>query len=309
MRPILFIPVWAFALFGYYRSACLESNRIPLLEIPEGFLLLFLKISVFTLSVGAVNIFNQIADIKADEINDGFSVFLKSGLSRAVALGAGVFIAGISIAVPLFLKWQYVYLFSIAAIFIGVIYSFRPTYFTGRPVLDFLSNAIGFGLVAFGVGWVLGGEISVTLFKESLSYILLMCAGSISSTLPDIKGDKLGGKQTTAVLLGKRKAHVLATLFIIFAGLYSFVNSDSVALTAAIISLPVYLLYLLIEKESFMEATYKVGGGMLMVIAAVMYPLFVPFSIIALLLTVLYFRLRFKVTYPSLLPVKEINEN
>lgn len=304
-RPVLFVPVWGFSLLGFYKYHWLMNKTFPLFEMSKDFMSVLIKIMIFTFSVGAVNIINQISDIEADKANDGFSVFQKSGLSVLIASLSALFFSLISVLVPLILNWKLIHYFSIAAILIGLVYSLRPTYFTGRPFLDFITNALGFGAVAFAVGWVLaGGDISDFWFA-AIPYILLMCAGSISSTLPDIKGDKVGGKNTTAVFLGEFNAHVLATLFIVAAVIFSWFTKDFAALIAGGISLPFYLLFIINKTEFFKEATYKIGGSLLMLIVAIMYPLFIPFSIILFVATLVYFRLRFHVSYPSLIPVKE----
>lgn len=304
MRPILFVPVWGFALLGYYKAGYVETGKVPIWNVDNSFLYLLLKISVFSLSVGAVNIFNQIADKKADEINDGFSILNKIEISNKLAFVVASIIAAISILIPLYFKWDSIYIFSISAVLIGFVYSFPPTYFTGRPFVDFITNAIGFGIIAFGVGWTLNGQNFQSILIPSTPYFLMMCAGSISSTLPDIKGDLAGGKLTTAVLLGDKNANLLATFFICLTIVISVINKDFVSLAAGVISFPVYFIYAINKSELFREATYKVGGAMLMAIVALMYPLFIPFSVLLFVLTIIYFRLRFQVAYPSLLPIK-----
>lgn len=308
-RPILFVPVWAFSLLGFYKFNWIQSNSFPFLNCSENFLNILGKIMVFTLSVGAVNIFNQIADVETDEANDGFSVFQKTGLSVRNASFSAIFFVIVSIFIPLFFKWDNIYLFSLSALIIGLIYSFKPTYFTGRPFLDFISNALGFGVIAFAVGWKLAGGNSEFFIISCLPYVLLMCGGSISSTLPDIKGDKVGGKNTTAVFLGEFNAHLLATVFILSAAVFSWFIKDYASLIAAGGSIPFYLIFIFNRADIFREATYKIGGVMLMLVVAFMYPLFIPFSIILFAGTIVYFRLRFHVAYPSLLPIKEKYEN
>lgn len=226
-RPILFVPVWAFALLGYYRFSWHQSQVYPIWQYSESFLIILVKIMTFTLSVGAVNIFNQIADVEADEANDGFSVFQKSDLGIWVTIISAVIISLVSILIPFIFKWDNIYMFSIAAIVIGILYSFKPTYFTGKPIMDFVSNAVGFGVVAFVVGWTLAGGSTDLFIQSSMPYTFLMCAGSISSTLPDIKGDKVGGKLTTAVWLGENKSHLLATIFIVSALSVSIIFEDN----------------------------------------------------------------------------------
>lgn len=52
-----------------------------------------------------------------------------------------------------------------------------------------------------------------------------------------------------------------------------------------------------------MEASYKITGGIAMAVAGVVYPLFIPVAAAVFIATWLYFRLRYGVSYPSLIPV------
>jgi hypothetical protein len=53
-----------------------------------------------------------------------------------------------------------------------------------------------------------------------------------------------------------------------------------------------------------MESTYKVGGGLTMVCASLILPAILIIGTIVFISTRLYFRLRHRVHYPSLLPIK-----
>ena len=305
MRPILFIPVWGFAYIGFFSSVKTDSFFRTLFVQPENFLRSFILFSMFSLSVGAVNILNQIIDYEVDSKNEGFPLLVKSNISIKQASIFAAIISLLSIIIPIIMGDYFVAVGSFLAILIGLFYCLKPFYFTGRPFMDFVSNALGFGVVAFGVGWVVNGGGVDGFVKSSFAYFLLMSAGSISSTLPDIKGDRAEGKITTAVFFGINRAHLIATLLIVLALIYSFTISDMLAVTSAVVSLPIYLLYILIKRESFMEATYKVGGGFLMVLIGLVYPYFLIPSIVVSLLTVIYFRVRFHVSYPSLMPTTE----
>jgi 4-hydroxybenzoate polyprenyltransferase len=195
-------------------------------------------------------------------------------------------------------------LLSAAALVVGVVYSCAPLRLSGRPILDFVSNAFGYGAIAFGVGWHLGGRglMELDFVLSAAPYLCLMAAGSISSTLPDIDGDRAERKNTTAVVLGIPAAHGIATLFLVAAALSALSQHDLVAWYCALLSLPVYGAYMVIRSQLLMEATYKIGGALCMVAVALFVPLFAALSVVTLTATWLYFRVRFNVRYPSLLP-------
>jgi 4-hydroxybenzoate polyprenyltransferase len=259
---------------------------------------------VFSCSVSFVYITNQLADIEADKKNGGLPLIASGIVSIKAAKITAWCAAIVSLAVPLFYFKYAIALLSLFSMAIGAVYSFRPLRLSGRPYFDFVTNALGFGVIAFGAGWVCGGGslVAPRYFISAIPYVLLMCAGSISSTLPDIAGDRIDNKMTTAVVLGKRRAHLLATVCIFAAAIAAGLNGDIVALVCSIVSLQLYLGFIIKPGRLFEEATYKVGGGVMMLIAAAILPIMIPVSLLLYFATSSYFRIRHKVKYPSLVP-------
>jgi 4-hydroxybenzoate polyprenyltransferase len=306
MRPILLVPVWGFSLFGYYRAKTESLKEITSLwnssSLPVCFLLF-----LFSLSVGAVYIFNQIADIEVDKKNGGLPLLASGILRNKEALIFAFILSGISIITPLFTDFKIISFLSLFALIIGLLYSFKPFYFSGRPICDFLSNALGYGVIAFGAGWICGGKtlLAMSFLYSALPYFLLMCAGSISSTLPDRAGDYTVQKNTTAVVFGNQKAHFIATFLLLNAAVASIIVGDPLALICSVAPFPFYLCYIFKPTEFFMESTYKIGGAMTMLCSGFIIPLLIPAGIIVFFVTWLYFRLRHGVSYPSLVMVRE----
>jgi 4-hydroxybenzoate polyprenyltransferase len=298
-RPVVVVPVWGFALFGY-RLSVGDTSFFD--QLPTS---VFLKIILFSFSVAAVYVANQIEDFDVDVDNGGFPLLIKSGITKKSSAVFALVLALISVVVPLFLGEVALAIFSGSALVIGYFYSFKPFYFTGRPFLDFLSNGLGYGLIAFLMGWSCGANVSLVAFSSSLPYLFMMFAGSISSTLPDLEGDATHNKKTTAVLFGKKKSHLLATLLLIVALILAIKEVDIVAILASAVSLPFYFTYIIWPKQIFEEMTYKVGGAASMIAIGFVYPLFIGVGALVAVATILYFRLVFGVSYPSLLPVSD----
>ncbi|HMA64628.1 MAG TPA: UbiA family prenyltransferase, partial [Chitinispirillaceae bacterium] len=290
LRPVILIPVWGFSIFGYYRAADINP-----LKLQDSWFtispLIYVAFLFFSLSVGVVYVMNQLADIDVDKKNGGLPL-IASGI---VSVKAAWILCGIctllTIILPLFTPFKLLSLFSALTILIGYVYSFRPFFFSGRLIVDFLSNATGYGVIAFGVGWYLGGRelFSGEFLRASLPYFLLMCAGSINSTIPDISGDQAEGKNTTAVRLGASRSHLLSTSILIIAGAAAMIQKDLLASFCVILSLPVYFLYIIKPKNIFMEATYKVGGALCMMCAFLVMPVFIPISLCVFFCTRIYF--------------------
>ncbi|MGA2507979.1 MAG: prenyltransferase [Chitinispirillaceae bacterium] len=303
LRPVVLIPVWGFSLFGYFKGTKGTIAGLPVVwRATDPMVLVW--IMIFSLSVGCVYVLNQIADIEVDKKNSGLPLLANGIVSRHAAYFISSLAALAAIGVPFFGGHPTIALFSIASIGTGALYSFRPCYFSGRPFSDFLTNAVGFGIIAFGAGWHLAGRklADPAFLSAATPYFLLMCAGAISSTIPDIKGDSEGGKCTTAVILGEKNAHYLATVFLCAAVLYSLVTGDRIASVCAVAAFPLYLLHAIHPRRIFAESTYKIGGVFCMAAASCIAPPFVLYGATVAAVTWMYFRFRHGVSYPSLIP-------
>jgi 4-hydroxybenzoate polyprenyltransferase len=307
-RPVLLIPVWGFSALGVLCAArpddslgIIESwHRISI----GGYGLLL----IFSLSVAAVYLLNQLADIEVDKKNGGMPLIARGIVSQQAAWWLTGLCGGVSILIPLMTHRYLISLAAITTLLLGYFYSFRPTRLSGRPIADFLSNAIGYGIIAFGVGWMVAGRspIDNLFIANALPYFFLMCGGSISSTLPDVEGDRLDAKNTTAVVFGILPAHILAMLFIIAAAVTGYLVDDHIAITCAGLSLPLYFAYLMTRKTVIMESTYKIGGALCMVAAFIALPFFILPACVVFFATWLYFRIRHGISYPSLQPPSNI---
>lgn len=303
-RPVLLVPVWGFALLGYRRGLVLGDSDVPVAAMSGEILAVFGLIAAFSISVACVHVLNQIADIDVDRDNEGFALLAQGGIGVATARWTAAVLAAGGVALTGVLRVELM-LFSIAALVLGAVYSFPPFRFSGRPFFDFLANAVGYGGIAFGAGWVLAGRglVSWEFPVASLPYVALMGGGSISSTLPDYPGDKARGKTTTAVLLGPRAAHMLALLLVAGAAGLGAGFGDRVVLLCSAGALPWYVVYTVYPRQVLMEATYKIGGALCMLVVAVSFPVFGMAAVAVFAVTWLYFRLRFNVWYPTLVPI------
>lgn len=303
-RPVLWIPVWGFCAFGYF-SGLVHNCDFSFSVAWSHQLPVFCRILVFSFSVGAVYVFNQMADRHVDEKNAGFPLLVKGNIPLWIAWSSVIVLALGSLCIPLFNNWKALSAFAAAALLLGVLYSVKPMFFTGRFLLDFLTNATGYGIVSFGVGWYLSGAelFSRSFAVYSVPYFFLMCAGSISSTIPDYEGDRKCGKNTTAVAIGTPQAHLMASCFLCASLGIALFTKNWVPVICAGLGMPFYIIFCFYKTQKTMEATYKIGGMISMVVAGMLFPLLIPASLITLVATVLYFRIRYHITYPSLIPV------
>lgn len=305
-RPVVLVSAWGFCALGF-RSAVRVGLQLGIIESArQATLFDYCAILIFSLSVAAVFVINQIADIDVDRKNGGMPLIAGGIVSVKQAWGVAGICATVSILVPIFFGARLLAAAAFITLVVGYLYSFKPLRFSGRPIADFICNAAGYGIIAFGVGWIVAGKcISSSFFVLSfLPYLLMMSGGSISSTLPDMAGDKEVGKTTTAVVLGILPAHTLALSFLLAAAFIAFYVNDSAALLCALVPVPLYILLYFRRTRAVMEATYKIGGALCVAVACASMPLLLPLAVIVFVATRLYFRMRHGVSYPSLVPVR-----
>ncbi|MCX7725650.1 MAG: UbiA family prenyltransferase [Chitinispirillaceae bacterium] len=161
-RPLVLVPVWSFCSLGFICAVFFsKENFIDLREVWR-FInpFVYIEIIIFSLSVASVYVMNQLADIEADKKNGGLPLIASGIVSEKEAKWI-IFFTAIIPFIFFAVSKDFVLLVAVVlTLFIGYIYSFRPFRFSGRPCLDFLSNAFGYGVIAFGVGYTLaGGEV------------------------------------------------------------------------------------------------------------------------------------------------------
>ncbi len=311
LRPLLLIPAWTMLLLGYYKgldgklagagSLPLVGN-IPIIWWPDRKILITLLL--YSLLMGAVYILNQLSDSRTDEINGKLYLVAGGYIKKSVLKVQIAVLLFISLAIALVqFSWIYVCLILLSAI-LGISYSVSPVRLKGRPILDLFSNACGFGLVAFAVGWVSSSPFSANLILKCLPYVICISAAFINTTIPDMKGDIQNGDITTGVFLGIRKSCIASTILLGTAPLISLFLEDYVCLTASILSLPFFIYMTVVNWDeqspnlSAITLATKVSLMVLSLLVAVLIPFYFLLLIITLLLMKVYYQMRFGISYP-----------
>jgi 4-hydroxybenzoate polyprenyltransferase len=295
LRPLILIPCWDFLLIGVYlavgRNGFTRQISIPLL--------------IYTFIMGGVYILNQIMDIETDTINK--KLFLLSG-GYVTKIGAYIEIFLIW-AVAIALSFRYHFCFVIVIIIslvMGVLYSVPPIKLKGMPILDTLSNGIGYGMVNFAVGWLIVRGFEPAMFWYFLPYFLSISAVFINTTIVDMEGDKIAGDITTAVLLREGASYVISTILMAGAICVSIARRDLVCLIPAALSFPlfVYTVVYYFAKQrvnrNFTIASFRVPGVLFTVMTVILCPWYAVFLIVLIWIMRIYYKARFGMTYPTL---------
>jgi len=296
LRPMILIPVWLFLLLGYHFAAesvsLSYSPWLPSCHLLATFL-------AFTGLVGGIYIMNQIADRISDARNRK-CFFVADGiisLGRAWVYIAILFLAALIVSV--LFSWEFRAII-VLSIVLGFLYNLRPFHFKGRAFLDILSNAVGNGLLNFGIGWALVAPLTAGsgMYLHSIPYMLAVAGVFTNTTVADMEGDIVAGEKTTAIFMGRRWSGLLALCFMLASALTALFLRDWFCLGASGLSLPFFLLALVRNKTGWFMISYKITTLIFALVACLLFWWFLPVLTACILATKWYYRVRFNLKYP-----------
>lgn len=307
LRPLLLIPVWTMLLLGYHMS--LSGNQslpsvagMNVIWRPDSRIILTLLL--YSLLMGAIYILNQIFDSHTDDINSKLHLVARGYVKKRV-LKIQIAILLLSSVILAILKFSNIYISLILlSIALGVLYSVPPIRLKGKPFLDLLANACGFGMVAFAVGWTCNSSFSVNIILRGLPYTMCIAAVFINTTIPDMKGDMQNGDKTTGIFLGVRRSCIISTALVATVPLIGFLLRDFICLAASALSLPlfIYMTILNRDEESPNFSAILLATKVSLLILSLLVTILVPFYFVLLVITLLmmkaYHKARFGVNYP-----------
>lgn len=297
LRPTLFIPLWSLMLAGYLRAAT-DGPLPPFILKPPAPLLL--GIAPLSMLMGFVHILNQIADVESDAANK--KLYLVAGgyvRMKFLVLEMALLMAGAWAAAWLAYRGDPLPPIILAAsAALGVIYSVRPIRLKGRPFLDLLANAFGYGVLAFGMGWLAAGRGAEGMWIGSIPYFLSVGSIFVNTTLPDLKGDLASGDRTIGAVLGMRGSMILSSALLGCALASGAALRDPIALGAVLISLPAHVKMVASRSVPSILAANKWGVLSLSIAVGIFAPVYLLWLAFIILMTRLYYKHRFGIKYP-----------
>ncbi len=294
LRPLILIPCWNFLLIGTY-----------LAQHERGFTPdILLGLVIYTALMGGVYILNQITDRETDRINKKLFLISEGYVSVRYAYIEMVLLW--IVAILLALKFSYLFLIFIGiSLLLGVFYSLPPVKLKGKPLLDTLSNALGYGMINFAVGWLLVRSFDMAMFIKFIPYFLSISAVFINTTVVDIEGDRKAGEKTTAILLGKQVSFICSTVLMAAAILTAYIMKDLVCLIPAALSFPLFVygaVYSLLKNEQNRKltiASFRLPGLLFTLVTVYLFPLYSIVLLAVFLGMRLYYKKRFRINYPT----------
>lgn len=287
LRPSLFLPLWIFFLLGAYFGKGEISLRAVVVFI------------LYTLLMGGIYILNQVVDRESDRRNE--KLFLLSEgfipLRNAYIEMGTLFV--LSILWSFFLG-KYVFIAFLVSLVLGVTYSLPPFETKGKPFLDIVWNASGYGLLAFIVGWLSVAEPSRSMLIFGIPYFFAVAAVFVNTTIPDMEGDRKEGKITTGVLLGKKNTLLLGVIFDLLAVVISCLLRDYICLIGAGLALPIFLFAYFKQTKKSILFSFRAIPLILAILVFIITPIIIPLFALVLVVQKYYYKSKFNINYPAI---------
>lgn len=292
LRPILLVPVWTMMLAGFHRS---QGDWAITLYLPGR---LWLALLLFSGVMGAAYIFNQLSDIETDRLNKKLFLVAEGYVNKKAIIIEAILLFGLSMAAAFgAYPPKFGAVIALSGL-LGLLYSVPPFKLKARPFLDMLANGFGYGLLAFAAGWLSAGGQPGEVWQDSLPYVLAVSAVYLNTTIPDYASDKATGNVTTGVFLGPKVTRWLALAMMSGSLALSVIHKDSLCLAASGLALPLFLIAGVSGSIRWTMFSYQAGSLVLVVLTAILYPIYLPVLLATYLALKYYHRWRFGMDYP-----------
>ena len=299
LRPTLMMPVWMFLFYGYFHGM---DGRIlhPIFPKSWAFWCIFVALTAIS---GSAYVVNQIVDIETDRINKKLFL-LPEGIipvkaAWLVVVGLSIFglVLGAFCGRLPFLLLLTIWIF-------GFLYSVRPFRFKGRPFIDLIWNALGYGLLTFALGfWAAKGSLA-GFFRLSVPFMLAVGATYAETTIPDIPGDLRDGAYTTGVILRPFATALLALGLMAASFAISLIVRVFTVSIASGLSLPGFLWAAMTNDPEQIDmrsrVAFRLAGVFFALVIGIHCPIYIAIGIVVYFGLKRYYKTRFGLDYPSL---------
>lgn len=254
---------------------------------------------LLVLVIASAFVINQVYDVESDKLNEKNFHIARGLVSRreAIVFSAALGIAALLVALTLPDPARGL---GIAGLALGVAYSVPPLRLKARPVADMLANGLGFGLLAFALGWLALLPWGQDLLLRAAPYTAAMCAIFLNTTISDEAGDRSAGDRTTCVVIGRSAASRAALALLGAAAALAILAGEAPAAVAAVASIPVFIA-VAVEPSGRVSvlASQFAGRALFLIVSAVVPPL-AAMGGLAYWAGKVYYSRRFGLDYPRM---------
>ena len=292
MRPTLFLPLWLLFLLGAHFADGSLTYRSSIIFI------------LYTLLMGGVYILNQIVDRESDKKNEKLYLLSLGIIPLKCAFIEMILLFIIPLGLS-FLFGKFILIYFLLSLLMGITYSIPPIEIKSRPFLDILWNGVGYGVLAFIVGWISFRAPTLWMWIHAIPYFLAVSAVFVNTTIPDIKGDRLESKITTGVFLGKKKTLLFGIILDVLAIIASCAIGDFICGVGAGLSLPIFIYAWARPTKKAILFSFRAIPTILAIEVFIISPIIIPLFLLILLIQKIYYKRKFNINYPSLFSGKD----
>lgn len=298
MRPTLFFPVWTVFWGGYHAKSIFDPGYGGQNAGAAHTAMLIVIAILLSLLMGAIFIFNQIADIETDKKNNKLFFIANDIIHKSEAALEGTLLAIIAIGIAVIFDYKLGLIFSLIFIACGIIYSFKPFNWKDKAILGIVANFLGGWSVA-ACGWIAGRTSSWMFAIHAIPYAVGLVAVYLLTTLPDIPGDRAAGKVTFGVKYGVKATTYLAAVFELTAVILSFWLRDYILCIPAIMAFPLFLVAAARQQMTDILRAIKFTVLFASLAVCVKYPAYFVVILVVFFVSKWYYRKRFNLDYPK----------
>jgi 4-hydroxybenzoate polyprenyltransferase len=241
---------------------------------------------------------NQVFDRESDERNDK-CFYLSRGIFqvRTLVILAAVFFLIASLAFQQIGGTQRLPL--LLALVLSLLYSLPPVRLCARPFCDLIANAVGYGGVAYIIGFGVYRSSTIDAVIGASPYVFLVASTFLHTTILDVPGDRATGKISTAVFIGENRSAYLAGVLHAFGVIAAVASANLLALIITAAAAP-FTVYALAKRNPAASALLIQATTLVVTLGAVLFwPLYAVILTPLVILARVYYRRRFGIIYPG----------
>jgi len=294
LRPTLFFPVWTVFLAGYHANTVFDPSRQQAASPINNPILVA---GLLTLLMGAVFIFNQLADIESDRKNQKLFFIADGIIEKTRAFIEAMILTCFSLAVIFILDYKLGLIFIVIFVVTGIMYNFKPFCWKDKPLLGIVVNFCGGWSVAAS-GWIAAGTSSWGFAIHAVPYASGLVAVYLLTTLPDIQGDETAGKITFGVKYGFQLTTYCAAAFELITVVISYLLKDYLLFLPALVALPLFIIAAVSQQMQDTFRAIKLTVLFASLAVCFKFPLYFLVIIATFYFSKWYYRKRFDLDYP-----------
>ena len=282
LRPTLFFPGITIYLYGAREN---DSFSIA-------------AIFVIILLLSTVYLTNQLYDVETDRINNKLYFLPKGIISLKSAKIFNLIICIVMTFLLLFYtNYNFLLIIIFAFIIMNILYNLPFFNWKGKPLQSALSSFFGGSLGYLAGLYSIPNNFNGMTIVNSLPYAICILSGALMTMIPDMEGDKKENKKTIPILIGSSNTLLMVLCInLINIAVSATLNAKEVLIVSVISSS--IALYSYIKKQYNGTINIKISILLLSLLICFDYPLYLGIIVVYYVVTKLYYRKRFNISYP-----------